>query len=44
MIGATLGPDHRTVGTRLNNLAAAYYDQGRYGEAEALHKRALAIS
>ena len=29
--------------TYLNNLAALYRDQGRYGEAEPLYKRALAI-
>ena len=27
----------------LNNLAALYRDQGRYSEAEPLHKRALSI-
>ncbi len=28
----------------LNNLAGLYEDQGRYGDAEPLYKRALAIS
>jgi tetratricopeptide (TPR) repeat protein len=40
----SLGPDHPTVGTRLNNLAALYDIQGRYAEAEPLYKRALAIA
>ncbi len=31
------------VAQSLNNLAALYDTQGRYGEAEPLHKRALAI-
>src|SRR5215467_6280131 len=39
----TLGPDHPTVGSTLNNLAALYREQGSYGEAEPLMKRALAI-
>ena len=29
------------VGQTLNNLANVYRDQGKYGEAEGLHKRAL---
>jgi tetratricopeptide (TPR) repeat protein len=31
-----LGPDHLTVGSRLDNLAQLYRDQGRYAEAEPL--------
>ena len=33
----------KLVATSLNNLAALYYDQGKYAEAEPLYKRALAI-
>ena len=32
------------MGASLNNLAALYHSQGRYAEAEPLHKRALAIA
>ena len=32
-----------SVALALNNLAVLYLAQGRYAEAEALHKRALAI-
>ncbi len=38
-----LGPEHPNVATSLNNLAFMYHDQGKYAEAEALYKRALAI-
>jgi len=38
-----LGADHPTVATSLNNLAVLYESMGRYGEAESLHLRALAI-
>ena len=31
------------MGQSLNNLAIVYRDQGKYGEAEGLLKRALAI-
>ena len=31
-----LGPDHPDVATSLNNLAALYFDQGRYADAEPL--------
>jgi CHAT domain-containing protein/Tfp pilus assembly protein PilF len=35
--------DHPDVAEILNNLAAVYGFQGRYGEAEGLYRRALAI-
>ncbi len=38
-----LGPEHPDVGTSLNNLAELYRAQGKYPDAEPLHKRALAI-
>jgi tetratricopeptide (TPR) repeat protein len=38
-----LGASHAHVGQTLNNLALVYRDQGKYGEAEGLHKRALVI-
>jgi tetratricopeptide (TPR) repeat protein len=37
------GPAHRDVGAALNNLAQAYGNQGRDGEAEPLFKRSIAI-
>ena len=37
-----LGPVHPTVATSLNNLASLYQDQGNYGAAEPLFKRAFA--
>jgi CHAT domain-containing protein/tetratricopeptide (TPR) repeat protein len=40
---AALGADHPEVAKGLNNLALLYNTQGRYAEAEALQKRALAI-
>ncbi|MDP8292986.1 MAG: tetratricopeptide repeat protein [Candidatus Orphnella occulta] len=39
----TLGPEHPSVATVLNNFATVYYAQGRYDEAEPLYKRALNI-
>ena len=36
-----LGSAHPSVATSLNNLASLYSDQGRYAEAEPLHKEAL---
>ena len=36
-------PDHPAAATLLNNLAELYRVQGRYAEAESLHRRALAI-
>ncbi len=41
---ATLGDQHPTVATNLNNLAELYRTQGRYEEAEPLYLRALTIS
>jgi len=38
-----LGPDHPDVAQSLNNLAALYYKQGQYTQAEQLYKRSLAI-
>ncbi len=38
----TFAPDHPNVATNLNNLAMLYVGQGKYAEAEPLHKRALA--
>ena len=37
------GPDHRTTGSLLNNLALLYKAQGKYAEAEPLYQRSLAI-
>ena len=39
----TLGPDHPSVATSLNNLAELYRVQGQYAQAEPLYKRSLAI-
>lgn len=39
----TLGPDHPTAATTLNNLAALLDQQGKYGESEPLQRRALGI-
>ena len=38
-----VGPDHPGTANSLHNLAALYYSQGRYAEAEPLCRRALAI-
>ena len=38
------GPQDPRLATSLNNLAELYRVQGRYAEAEPLHKRALAIA
>jgi CHAT domain-containing protein/tetratricopeptide (TPR) repeat protein len=43
IVEKALGPEHRDVGTALNNLAELYRDQGRYAEAEPLFRRSLAI-
>ena len=37
------GPDHLHVAELLNNIAALYYKQGRYADAEPYEQRALAI-
>jgi tetratricopeptide (TPR) repeat protein len=37
------GPDHPDVAATLNTLGAIYEGQGRYADAEALLRRALAI-
>jgi CHAT domain-containing protein len=37
------GANHTNYASALNNLAVVYYWQGKYAEAEGLHKRALAI-
>ena len=37
------GPEDLRLATSLDNLAGLYVKQGRYAEAEPLHKRALAI-
>ena len=39
-----LGKEHPDTLGSVNNLAALYHDQGRYGEAEPLYKRALEAS
>ncbi len=39
----TLGPEHPSVATGLNNLGMLYHNQGKYAEAEPLLRRALAI-
>ncbi len=38
-----LGEEHPDVAATLNNLAALYFQQGRYAEAEPLSQRALGI-
>jgi len=38
-----LGPEHPETMRGLNNLAALYYVQGKYQEAESLYQRALEI-
>jgi tetratricopeptide (TPR) repeat protein len=37
------GPEDTRLATTLNDLAAVYYNQGKYAQAEPLYKRALAI-
>lgn len=39
-----LGANHHDTATGLNNLAALYYEQGRYAEAEPLLQRAATIA
>ena len=38
-----LGPEHPYVAHTLRNLAALFWEHGRYAEAEPLYKRALEI-
>src|SRR5262249_47167118 len=38
-----LGPEHPNVATSLANLAVLYQLEGKYAEAELLHKRSLTI-
>jgi tetratricopeptide (TPR) repeat protein len=38
------GPQDTRLVTSLNNLAVLYANQGKYAQAEPLHKRALAIN
>ena len=38
-----LGEDHPNTATSYNNLAATLSAQGKYAEAEAMYRRALAI-
>lgn len=40
----TVGSNHPSVATSLNNLAELYSAQGQYAQAEPLYKRALAIN
>jgi hypothetical protein len=42
-VKARSGPDHREYATALNNLAQLLHDTSRFGEAEPLMRRALAI-
>jgi tetratricopeptide (TPR) repeat protein len=42
-VKARFGVNHVNYGIVLNNLAEVYRDQGKYADAEGLHKRALAI-
>ena len=40
----SLGPDHPSTATSLNNLAELYRNQGAYAKAEPVYLRALAIN
>ncbi len=42
-VAEAFGPDDVRLATSLNNLSLIYDAQGRYGEAEPLYKRSLAI-
>jgi tetratricopeptide (TPR) repeat protein len=42
-VKAQFGVNHANYGVALNNLALVYESQGKYADAEGLHKRALAI-
>jgi Tetratricopeptide repeat len=39
----SLGSYHLDIATTLDNLARLCHSKGKYGEAERLHRRALAI-
>ena len=39
----SLGQDHPSAATSLNNLALLYYSMGEYGKAEPLYRRAWTI-
>lgn len=41
--GLALGPEHPAVANALQNLAKVYFQQQRYGEADELYGRAVAI-
>ena len=43
LLEQTIGPDHPTLATTLNNLAVVYEAQDKYGEAAPLYQRALAL-
>jgi CHAT domain-containing protein/Tfp pilus assembly protein PilF len=43
VVKARFGVNHGNYGIALNNLAKVYEEQGKYADAEGLHKRALAI-
>src|SRR5580704_11851630 len=43
LVKARLGTNHPIYADVLNNLAVVHRDQGKYGEAEQLFRRALAI-
>ena len=43
LVKARFGADHADYAVALNKLALVHWKQGKYSEAEGLHKRALAI-
>ena len=43
LVKARFGADHTYYAVALNKLGIVYWKQGKYSEAEGLHKRALAI-
>ena len=43
LVKARFGADHTYYALALNKLGIVYWKQGKYSEAEGLHKRALAI-
>src|SRR5262245_35536700 len=44
LVKARFGADHPYYAVALNRLGIVFHAQGKYSEAEALHKRALAIN